>query len=193
MHYLLPHLGWIAARAPNRVNRAHGPTKENNQNFCIFRFFRPTQKMGPDGPKWAQEDFFLLIQTLPTFWAERIWILRIFIFCIFLGPKFLAWAQLGPTHLGPARAHPLGPGWGPRVGRGVGWVGRVGPSGRPSGGPGGRSPRVAPRFGHIAAPLGLAASLVRERPSDAYPTIARDSAHTRTILQPNEVMVKNRR
>ena len=61
--------------------------------------------MGPEGPKRAREDFFLLIQTLPTFWAERILILRIF---IFWGPKFLAWA-----HLDPAWAHPLGPGVGP--------------------------------------------------------------------------------
>ena len=66
-----------------------------------------------DGPKWGQEDVFLLIQTLPTFWAERIWILIIFIFWFFWGPKFLAWAQLGPTHLGPAWARPLGPGLGP--------------------------------------------------------------------------------
>ena len=34
-------------------------------------------KIASDGPKWGQEDLFLLIQTLPTFWAERIWILRI--------------------------------------------------------------------------------------------------------------------
>ena len=60
--------------------------------------------MGPDGPKWGQDDFFLLIQTLPTFWAEQVLILRIFIFGIFWGPKFLAWAQLGPTHLGPDAA-----------------------------------------------------------------------------------------
>ena len=26
--------------------------------LTFFVFFRPTQKMGPDGPKWAQEDFF---------------------------------------------------------------------------------------------------------------------------------------
>ena len=85
-------------------------------------------KMAPDGPKWGQEDFFLLIQTLPTFWAERIWILRFF-FLDFFGPKFLAWAQLGPTHLGPAWAHPLGPHvgkptWAPRMGRGAPRVGR---------------------------------------------------------------------
>ena len=34
---------------------------------------------------WGQEDFFLLIQTLPTCWAERIRVLRI---CIcFFGPQ----------------------------------------------------------------------------------------------------------
>ena len=103
-----------------------GRTKsEELHNFMhFFRFFRPTQKMGPDGPKWGQEDFFLLIQTLPTFWAERILILRIFIFWIFWVPNFWlgpTWAKLGPTHLGPAWAHPLGP---------LGWAG--GPSGGPS-------------------------------------------------------------
>ena len=58
------------------------------------------------------EDFFLLIQTLPTFWAERILILRTFIFLIFWAPNLgPAWAQLGPG-LGPAWAQ-LKPGWGP--------------------------------------------------------------------------------
>ena len=38
------------------------------------------QKTSPDGPKWGQEDFFLLIQTLPTFWATQILILSAFIF-----------------------------------------------------------------------------------------------------------------
>ena len=62
--------------------------------------------------KWGKEDFFLLIQTLPTFWAERIWILRIFIFENFGIPNFWIsrfqisriWplAGLGPS--GPARA-----------------------------------------------------------------------------------------
>ena len=47
------------------------------------------EKIASDGPKWGQEDFFLLIQTLPTFWAERIWILRLFHFFEFLDPKFL--------------------------------------------------------------------------------------------------------
>ena len=58
--------------------------------------------MAWDGPKWDQEDFFLLIQTLPTFCFEN------FSF-YFLDPKFLdfqvprfpksgpgqAWAGLG--------------------------------------------------------------------------------------------------
>ena len=59
--------------------------------------------MGPDGPKWGQEDFVLLIQTLPTFWAERILILIISIFLIFLasslGPGLGAGFPL-PTHPG---------------------------------------------------------------------------------------------
>ena len=73
---------------PNRVNRARWPTKENMQVFDIFVFFRPMQKMPCSGTKWDQEDFFLLIQTLPTFWATWILILRIVIFLFCLDPKF---------------------------------------------------------------------------------------------------------
>ena len=40
-------------------------------------------------PNRARRIFFLLIQTLPTFWAEWILILIIFIFFIFLDSKFL--------------------------------------------------------------------------------------------------------
>ena len=55
--------------------------------FCdFFGFFRSMEKMAWDGPKSGREDFFLLIQTLPTFWAERIWILITFIF-LFFGPQ----------------------------------------------------------------------------------------------------------
>ena len=63
-------------------------------------FSGPWKKWAQMAPNRARRIFFWLIQTLPTFWAERIWILRIFIFWILLGPKFLAWAQLGPG-LGP--------------------------------------------------------------------------------------------
>ena len=68
------------------------------------------QKMGPDGPKWGQEDFFLLIQTLPTFWAERIWILRIFTFENFGIPNFwISRSQISKiwplAGLGPCLSH----------------------------------------------------------------------------------------
>ena len=45
------------------------------------------QKIGPKGPKWGQEDFFLPIQTLPTFWAERILDLENFYFLDFFGSQ----------------------------------------------------------------------------------------------------------
>ena len=77
------------------------------------------EKMGPDGPKWGQEDFFLLIQTKPTFWATRILNLRFFSVVVFFGiPIFqISRSQiskfpeiwLGPS-LGPAWTQ-LGPDW----------------------------------------------------------------------------------
>ena len=93
---------------PKRLNRAHWPTKENKQNFGFWAFFRPTQKMGPDGPKWGQEYFFLLIQTLKIFWAERIWIVRAFIFYMFFGSQISGLGPLGPS-LGPPTWAPRGP------------------------------------------------------------------------------------
>ena len=110
--------------------------------LAIFGFFRPMEKMASDGPKWGQDDFFLLIQTLPTFWAERIWILRFFIFGIFLGSQI--------SGLGPAWAHPRGPRVGPPT-----WTPRgpthLGPSGGPLGWALGWArvgPRVGPRVLH---------------------------------------------
>ena len=98
--------------------------------FALFQFMETNHG---NGPKWCQEDVFLLIQALPTFWAERIWILRIFTFEIFgsqisglgpLGPSLgpPTWARRGPTHLGPAWAHPRGPSLGPPT-----WA-RLGPT-----------------------------------------------------------------
>ena len=98
--YLLPHQGWIAARAPNRQNSKHRRNK-----FIFSDFFGPWKKWPGMAPNGARRIFFLLIQTLPTFWAERILILRIFIFWIFCVPNFWlgpslgpAWARLGPRH-----------------------------------------------------------------------------------------------
>ena len=69
--------------------------------------------MGPDGPKWGQEDFFPTNPDLADILGRTDFDFENFYFLDFLGPKFLAWAQLGPTHLGPAWAHPLGPHVGP--------------------------------------------------------------------------------
>ena len=64
--------------------------------------------MGREGPKWGREDVFLLIQTLPTFWAERILILRVFIFWMFWAPSLgPAWARLGPSLAKPVHMHAL--------------------------------------------------------------------------------------
>ena len=52
------------------------------------------EKRGPDGPKWGQEDFVLLIQTLPTFWATWILILIIFMIWIFRIPNL--WISRSP-------------------------------------------------------------------------------------------------
>ena len=72
--------------APFGAISGNFPTGRNN---AFFRFFRPIEKLAPDGPKWGQEDFFLLIQTLPTFWATWILILRfLFFFLIFWLQKF---------------------------------------------------------------------------------------------------------
>ena len=54
---ILPNLGWIAARAPNRVNRAHGPPRKISKICAIFVFFRPTEKMAREDPKWGRDAF----------------------------------------------------------------------------------------------------------------------------------------
>ena len=83
------------------------PTRENRQNFDIFLIF---PAYGENGLRWPQigpGGFFLLIQTLPTFWAERIWISTLFLFVFWIpnfwfsrSPDFqvsrtLTWAWLG--------------------------------------------------------------------------------------------------
>ena len=90
-----------------------GPPRKIGKIWAIFGFFRPTEKMAPEGPKWGGDASFRHKKTLPTFWAERILILRIFDFWIFLGSQISGLGPLGPTHLGPAWAHPLGPSLGP--------------------------------------------------------------------------------
>ena len=69
-------------------------------------------------PNGTLEVFFLLIQTLPTFWAERIWILRfVFLlicwipnFCISRSPDLQTPApapdELSDPNLTPLPTHP---------------------------------------------------------------------------------------
>ena len=115
------------------------PPRKIGKILTFFAFFRPTQKIGPDGPKWGQEDFFPTNADLANILGDTDFDFEIFYVSIFLGPKFLAWAQLGPS-LGPAWAR-LGPGLGPawatawaQLGPGLGpaWA-RLGPLGWASG------------------------------------------------------------
>ena len=103
-----PNLGWIAARAPNRVNRAHGPTKENRQKFCIFPIFPAHAKNGPRGPQMGPGGFFPTNPDLADILGRTDFDLENIYFLDFLGPHLgpdlgPAWAQLGPS-LGPAWA-----------------------------------------------------------------------------------------
>ena len=95
-----------------------GLPRENRHFFLYFwDFSGPRKKWAQMGPNGARRIFFRLIQTLSTFWAERILILRICIFLDFFGsqiskfpgPRFPNFQKSG---LGPAWAH-LGPGLGP--------------------------------------------------------------------------------
>ena len=89
------------------------------------------QKIGPDGPKWGQEDFSPTNPDLADILGRTDFDFENFYFFDFLDPNFpdfqvpdfqisrnLAWAQLGPG-LGPAWAR-LGPGLGPGLGPTVG-------------------------------------------------------------------------
>ena len=64
----------------------------------MFVFSGPLNKLPEIAPNGARNILYLLIQTLPTFWAEHIFILIIFILRIFLVPK------------GPPEGPPEGPG-----------------------------------------------------------------------------------
>ena len=44
--------------APPRVDSSKGPPRKIGKSLYIFAFFRPTQKMARDGPKWGREDCF---------------------------------------------------------------------------------------------------------------------------------------
>ena len=60
----------------------------NQAKLLLFYIFLSMENWFEVVPNGARRFCFLLIQTLPTFWATRILILRIFIFGIFFDPKF---------------------------------------------------------------------------------------------------------
>ena len=100
---------------PNRVNRAHWPTKENRPNFVIVWIFPAYGENYLGWPQMGPGGFFvLLIQTLPTFWAEHLCILRFLTLLIFRIPNF--WISRSPDFQIPR----------PRPGPGLGrtWAGR---------------------------------------------------------------------
>ena len=111
--YLLPHLGWIAARAPNRVNRAHGPTKENRQKFCIFSIFPAHAENGPRWPQMGPGRFFPTNPDLADILGRTDFDFENFYFLDFFGSQISGLGPLGPhvgpLTLGPTWAHPLGP------------------------------------------------------------------------------------
>ena len=82
---------WISRKknlpAPFGVSRAifcvGWKNQKNDKILAISGACKQLPGMAPNG---AGRFFFRLIQTLPTFWAERILILRIFIFWIFWKP-----------------------------------------------------------------------------------------------------------
>ena len=72
---------------PNRVNRAHWPTRENRQIlYILFDFFGPWRKLPGMALNGAGKLFFRPVQTLPTFWAT--WILIVFVILMFVDSEF---------------------------------------------------------------------------------------------------------
>ena len=94
----------IATISPNRVNRAHWPTKENKQNLCNFWILPAHAKNGPRWPQMGQEDFFLANPDLADILGRMDFVFENFDFWIFFGSQILrfpdslaeAWAGLGP-------------------------------------------------------------------------------------------------
>ena len=43
---------------PAFLSAAIGPPRKIGESFAFFGFFRPTQKMGWEGPKWGREVLF---------------------------------------------------------------------------------------------------------------------------------------
>ena len=73
-----------------------GPPRKICKIWAVFWFFRPTEKMGREGPKWGGDAFLRHKKTSPTIWAERILILRTFDFWILWVlnlPPIVSWVK----------------------------------------------------------------------------------------------------
>ena len=73
----------------------------------MLDFSGPWKKWPQMAPNRAGRIFFLLIQTLPTFWAERICFFRLFSFLIFWIPKFLDFQDPRSQNFGISRSPDL--------------------------------------------------------------------------------------
>ena len=120
---LLPHgVQKVAPLAfnPNRVNRAHWPTKENLEIFGFLGIFPAHAKNWPRGPQMGPGGVFPTNPDLADILGRTGFDFENFYFLDFLGPHLgPTWAQLGPS-LGPAWDQAwaqawaqLGPGLGP--------------------------------------------------------------------------------
>ena len=77
-----------------------GPPRKIGKFWDFCAFFRPTQKMGPDDPKWGQEDFFATNPDLADTLGDMDFDFENFYFLDFFGvPNFWlgpTWAPRGP-------------------------------------------------------------------------------------------------
>ena len=76
-----------------------GPPRKIGKIWAIFGFFRPTEKMGREGPKWGGDAFLRHKKTSPTIWAERILILRTFDFWDFGGSQMCLHFFMGEKYV----------------------------------------------------------------------------------------------
>ena len=104
--YLCVSSTWTVERQtlPNRVNRAHWPTKEHSKILTVFAFFRSMEKMTWDGPKWGREGLFLANPDLADILGRTHLDFEHFHFCFFWIPNF--WMSRSPDfqNLAPGRA-----------------------------------------------------------------------------------------
>ena len=78
-----------SSKGPNRVNRAHWPTKENRQNFSNFSIFSVYGKNGLRWPQIGPGGFFPTNPDLADMLGRTDLNFEIFYFFDFLDPTFL--------------------------------------------------------------------------------------------------------